>query len=127
MLLPLFVSEEFAVHRDLNAITFWIRNFFNIHGEVDGAHNPRAEFFLNEFLHCLPVDVDDFLKPILQWLLGDGRSGFPFIRKLCERLCEFFGEREEVCEFIGRFLLKCVLSEDTPTRQKPSRGRSLSP
>ena len=79
--LPLFVREEFAVHRNPDAIALWISNFFDVHCEVDRAHYAGAEFLLYQFLHRPPVDVDDLLKTVLERLPGNRGSCFSFVRK----------------------------------------------
>ena len=42
MPLPLSVAEEFAVEGDFDAVAFGVGGFFDVHGEVDGAHDAGA-------------------------------------------------------------------------------------
>src|SRR5688572_26240657 len=48
---PLLVGQKLPVHGHLHPIAFRVRHFFDIHGEVDGAHDPGAELLFDDLLH----------------------------------------------------------------------------
>ena len=69
--LPLFIRQEFTVHRDHNAVAFWIFLFCNITCEVDRAHNPIAKLFVDTFFDSAAVDIGYFIKAIDEGVFGD--------------------------------------------------------
>ena len=82
-----FIWQKFAAHRDLHAIAFRVVHFFDLHREIDRAHNAVAELFVDQFLDRLAIHQVDLVKTVKQrifrnvqnisfgWeLLKDGRS-----------------------------------------------------
>jgi hypothetical protein len=53
---PGFVGKKFAAHCDLDAIAFRVRDSFDIHRKIDGAHDPISELLVDQFLDRLAVD-----------------------------------------------------------------------
>jgi hypothetical protein len=53
---PGFVGKELAAHCDLDAIAFRVRDSFDIHRKIDGAHDPISELLVDQFLDRLAVD-----------------------------------------------------------------------
>lgn len=99
--LPLFVSEEFAVHGDFDAVTFGVGNFLDVHGEINGAHDAGAEFFFDELFERAAVNVGDFLEAILEGFLGNRGSSFAFVGEFGKGLSDGGREFEEFGDFDG--------------------------
>ena len=68
------VGEELAVEHDDDAVAVGVRLARDVHGEVDGAHDPVAELLLDQALDGGPVDLDQFVEAVDEGVGGDGLS-----------------------------------------------------
>ncbi len=63
-----FVRQELPAHRNSDTVTFRILFTFDIHIEVDGAHDAVPEFFLNKLLERRTVHRYQFVEAINKWI-----------------------------------------------------------
>src|SRR5690606_1862440 len=67
------VGQELARHHDVDAIAATVRLALEVHLEVDGAHDPVAELFMDQRLERRAVDIDQFIEAVDQRVRRDRR------------------------------------------------------
>src|SRR5690554_1454185 len=66
------VGEKLAGQQYLHPVPLRIGLALDIHGKVDGAHDPVTELLVNQLLDGGAVHADDFVPAVDEWISGHG-------------------------------------------------------